>query len=49
MTNRAMDWFNQAVRDLERAQDSRQAERHEWACFATQQAAEGAIYETAPL
>ena len=29
MTNRAMDWFNQAVRDLERAQDShQQAQRH---------------------
>ena len=43
MTNRAMDWFNQAVRDLEQAQDSQQAERHEWACFAAQQAAEKAV------
>ena len=43
MTNRAMDWFNQAERDLEQAQDSRQAERHEWACFAAQQAAEKAV------
>lgn len=43
MTNRAMDWFNQAERDLEQAQDSQQAERHEWACFAAQQAAEKAV------
>ena len=43
MTNRAMDWLYQAVRDLEQAQDSQQAERHEWACFAAQQAAEKAV------
>ncbi len=43
MTNRAMDWFNQAERDLEQAQDSQQAERHEWACFAAQQAAAKAV------
>jgi len=43
MTNRAMDWFNQAERDLEQAQDSQQAERHEWACFAAQQAAGKAV------
>ena len=43
MTNRAMDWFNQAVRDWEQAEDSQQAERHEWACFAAQQAAEKAV------
>ena len=43
MTNRAMDWFNQAERDWEQAQDSQQAERHEWACFAAQQAAEKAV------
>ena len=34
MPNRADDWFNQAVRDLEQAEDSRRAGRHEWACFA---------------
>ena len=43
MSNRADDWFNQAKRDLEQAKDSRRAERHEWACFAAQQAAEKAI------
>lgn len=43
MPNRARDWLNQAVRDLEQAEDSRQAGRHEWACFAAQQAAEKAV------
>lgn len=43
MPNRARDWFQQAVRDLEQAEDSRRAERHEWACFAAQQAAEKAV------
>ncbi len=42
MPNRARDWFAQAVRDLEQAEDSRRAERHEWACFASHQAAEKA-------
>ena len=43
MSSRADDWFNQAKRDLEQAKDSRRAERHEWACFAAQQAAEKAV------
>lgn len=43
MANRAHDWFNQALRDIEQAEDSRRAERHEWACFAAQQAAEKAV------
>ncbi|MFZ5449607.1 MAG: HEPN domain-containing protein [Thermodesulfobacteriota bacterium] len=43
MPSRARDWFNQAVRDLEQAEDSRAAGRHEWACFAAQQAAEKAV------
>jgi HEPN domain-containing protein len=43
MTNRGPDWFAQAERDLEQAQDSRRAGRHEWACFAAQQAAEKAV------
>ena len=43
MPNRAADWFQQAERDLEQAQDSRRAERHEWACFAAHQAAEKAV------
>jgi HEPN domain-containing protein len=29
--DRARDWFAQAERDLEQAQDSRSAGRHEWA------------------
>lgn len=43
MTNRAKDWFAQSERDLEQARDSRAAGRHEWACFAAQQAAEKAV------
>jgi HEPN domain-containing protein len=43
MPNRARDWFNQSLRDLEQAQDSRRDGRHEWACFAAQQAAEKAV------
>ena len=43
MTNRAPDWFAQAERDLEQGLASRREGRHEWACFAAQQAAEKAI------
>lgn len=43
MPNRARDWLKQAERDLEQAQASRDAERHEWACFAAHQAAEKAV------
>ena len=43
MPNRSEDWFNQAVRDLEQAEDSRKTGRHEWACFAAQQGAEKAV------
>jgi len=43
MVQRAQDWFRQAERDLEQAEDSRRAGRHEWACFAAQQAAEKAV------
>lgn len=43
MTNRADDWFSQAGRDLEQAASSREAGRHEWACFAAHQAAEKAV------
>nr|WP_236101971.1 HEPN domain-containing protein [Methylotetracoccus oryzae] len=42
MSNRAADWWAQAQRDLEQAADSRTSGRHEWACFAAQQAAEKA-------
>jgi HEPN domain-containing protein len=41
--NRSRDWYAQALRDLEQARDSRAAGRHEWACFAAQQAAEKAV------
>jgi HEPN domain-containing protein len=43
MPNRAADWLRQAVIDLEHADDARRAGRHEWACFAAQQAAEKAV------
>jgi HEPN domain-containing protein len=43
MANRAGDWLSQALRDLDQARDSRQAGRHEWACFAAHQAAEKAV------
>ena len=43
MANRSLDWLNQAIRDLEQAASSRDAERHEWACFASHQAAEKAV------
>jgi len=41
--NRAPDWLAQAARDLEQAEASRAEGRHEWACFAAQQAAEKAV------
>lgn len=43
MPNRWNDWFRQAERDLEQARESRAADRHEWACFASHQAAEKAV------
>jgi HEPN domain-containing protein len=43
MTDRSQDWFHQAQRDLEQAKDSQKAARHEWACFASHQAAEKAL------
>lgn len=43
MPSRAADWYQQAQRDLEQAASSRQEGRHEWACFAAQQAAEKAV------
>lgn len=43
MVNRGPDWMRQAERDLEQAEDSRAADRHEWACFAAHQAAEKAV------
>jgi HEPN domain-containing protein len=43
MPNRSADWLLQAERDIEQAEDSRLAKRHEWACFAAHQSAEKAI------
>jgi len=43
VTSRAADWFEQAIRDLEQAEASRRDGRHEWACFAAEQAAEKAV------
>jgi HEPN domain-containing protein len=43
VTNRAPDWLAQAWRDLEQAASSRAEGRHEWACFAAQQAAEKGV------
>lgn len=43
MPDRSKDWFNQAMRDLEQAKDSRKAGRHEWACFAAHQAAKKSV------
>lgn len=43
MANRTRDWFAQAERNLEQARASQREGRHEWACFAAQQAAEMAV------
>ena len=43
MPNRWKDWLSQAERDLDQARDSARAGRHEWACFASHQAAEKAV------
>jgi HEPN domain-containing protein len=43
MAERSADWLNQALRDLEQAEASMEAERHEWACFAAHQATEKAL------
>ena len=43
MVSRALDWLRQAVRDLEHAKISVEHGDYEWACFASQQAAEKAV------
>jgi len=43
LADRSADWVDQALRDLEQAEHSMQADRHEWACFATHQAVEKAL------
>jgi len=41
--NRSGDWFRQALRDLEQAEESRERGKHERACFAAHQAAKKAV------
>lgn len=43
MPTRHQDWLRQAKRDLEHARHSLEDGDYEWACFATQQAAEKAV------
>jgi HEPN domain-containing protein len=43
MARRAADWLAQAEHDLELAELAAAHGRHEWACFAAQQAAEKAV------
>ncbi len=43
LPNRSEDWLRQALRDLEHAEESRRSGKHEWACFASHQAAEKAV------
>ena len=40
MPDRSTDWLTQALRNLDQAADSAATDRHEWACFAAEQAAE---------
>lgn len=43
MPNRYLDWMRQARRDLSHAKNAFRDEDYEWACFASQQAAEKAV------
>ena len=43
LPNRSEDWLKQALRDLEHAEESKKSGKHEWACFASHQAAEKAV------
>lgn len=43
MADRTLDWLTQAERNLAQGRDSAAAGRHEWACFAAQQAGEMAV------
>ena len=45
MPGRSMDWLNQAVRDLEKANMDLKWEYYEWACFTAQQAAVKALFQ----
>jgi len=43
VANRSADWLAQAQRGLDQVAGSRRAAQPEWACFATQLAAEKAV------
>jgi HEPN domain-containing protein len=43
MANRQSDWLRQAARDLEAARSTCKDKLHDWACFASHQAAEKAL------
>lgn len=43
MVDRSGDWLTQAERNLDQARGSAASDRHEWACFAAQQAGEMAV------
>ena len=43
MPDRSWDWLRQAEKDLRHAKLSLEGEDYEWACFASQQAAEKAL------
>ncbi len=43
MPNRSQDWLRQAQRDLKHARNALEDRDFEWACFASQQAAEKAV------
>ena len=43
MAQRSQDWWRQAQHDLEAAAENQAAGRHEWACFASHQAADKAV------
>jgi len=43
VVERSRDWLNQAHRDLNQAESSLRSQLYEWACFASQQAAEKAV------
>ena len=43
MAERSRDWFRQGLHDLAHARNAADTGYHDWACFASQQAAEKAL------
>jgi HEPN domain-containing protein len=43
MPERSKDWINQAIKDLQTAEDMAKSGSFEWSCFVAQQAAEKAV------